>query len=161
MGMPLPDEEQNKQVPPGLADRIAILAAQATQQLTQQAQQQSQQEQAQQQMQDPIVQMQMQELQIKQGELQLKQQKQAIDAAAKADQLRIEESRIAAQKEIAAMQVGAQSAAKRDQLNRQMEADGMRMGIDAAKHKAQMAVQMAQRAAQRNQPSNKPKKERD
>ena len=161
MGMPLPDEEQNKQVPPGLADRIAILAAQATQQLTQQAQQQSQQEQAQQQMQDPIVQMQMQELQIKQGELQLKQQKQAIDAAAKADQIRIEEARIAAQKEIAAMQVGAQSAAKRDQLNRQMEADGMRMGIDAAKHKAQMAVQMAQRAAQRNQPSNKPKKERD
>ena len=161
MGMPLPTEEQNKQVPPGLADRIAILAAQATQQLTQQAQQQSQQEQAQQQMQDPIVQMQMQELQIKQGELQLKQQKQAIDAAAKADQIRIEEARIAAQKEIAAMQVGAQSAAKRDQLNRQMEADGMRMGIDAAKHKAQMAVQMAQRAAQRNQPSNKPKKERD
>ena len=161
MGMPLPDEEQNKQVPPGLADRIAMLAAQATQQLTQQAQQQAQQEQAQQQMQDPIVQMQMQELQIKQGELQLKQQKQAIDAAAKADQLRIEESRIAAQKEIAAMQVGAQSAAKRDQLNKQMEADGMRMGIDAAKHRAQMAVQQAQRAAQRNQPSNKPKKERD
>ena len=161
MGMPLPDEEQNKQVPSELADQIAMLAAQATQKLTQQAQQQAQQEQAQQQMQDPIVQMQMQELQIKQGELQLKQQKQAIDAAAKADQLRIEEARIAAQKEIAAMQVGAQSAAKRDQLNKQMEADGMRMGIDAAKHRAQMAVQQAQRAAQRNQPSNKPKKERD
>jgi len=161
MGMPLPDEEQNKQVPPGLADRIAMLAAQATQQLTQQAQQQAQQEQAQQQMQDPIVQMQMQELQIKQGELQLKQQKQAIDAATKADQLRIEEARIAAQKEIAAMQVGAQSAAKRDQLAKQQETEGMRMGIDAAKHRAQMAVQQAQRAAQRNQPSNKPKKERD
>jgi hypothetical protein len=105
--------------------------------------------------------MQMQELQIKQGELQLKQQKQQIDAAAKADQIRIEEARIAAQKEIAAMQVGATAAAKRDQLNRQQETEGMRMGIDAAKHKAQMAVQQAQRAAQRNQPSNKPKKERD
>lgn len=161
MGMPLPTEEQNKQVPPELADQIAMMAAQATQQLTQQAQQQAQQEQAQQQMQDPIVQMQMQELQIKQGELQLKQQKQAIDAAAKADQLRIEEARIAAQKEIAAMQVGAQSAAKRDQLNKQQETEGMRMGIDAAKHRAQLAVQQAQRAAQRNQPSNKPKKERD
>jgi len=159
MGMPLPTEEQNKQVPPELADQIAMMAAQATQQLTQQAQQQAQQEQAQQQMQDPIVQMQMQELQIKQGELQLKQQKQAIDAAAKADQLRIEESRIAAQKEIAAMQVGAQSAAKRDQLQRQQQTEGVRMGIDAAKHRAQMAVQQAQRAAQRNQPSNK--KERD
>ena len=161
MGTPLPTEEQNKQVSPELADRIAMMTAQASQQLTQQAQQQAQQQQAQQQMQDPIVQMQMQELQIKQGELQLKQQKQQIDAAAKADQIRIEEARIAAQKEIAAMQVGAQSAAKRDQLNKQMEADGMRMGIDAAKHKAQMAVQQAQRAAQRNQPSNKPKKERD
>jgi hypothetical protein len=160
MGMPLPNEEQNKQVSPELADRIAMMTAQASQQLTQQAQQQAQQQQAQQQMQDPIVQMQMQELQIKQGELQLKQQKQQIDAAAKADQIRIEEARIAAQKEIAAMQVGAQSAAKRDQLNKQMEADGMRMGIDAAKHRAQMAVQQAQRAAQKS-PSNKPKKERD
>jgi len=155
IGTPLPTEEQNKQVSPELADRIAMLTAQASQQLTQQAQQQAQQQQAQQQMQDPIVQMQMQELQIKQGELQLKQQKQQIDAAAKADQIRIEEARIAAQKEIAAMQVGAQSAAKRDQLNKKMESDGMRMGIDAAKHRAQMAVQQAQRAAQRNQPSNK------
>ena len=155
IGTPLPTEEQNKQVSPELADRIAMMTAQASQQLTQQAQQQAQQQQAQQQMQDPIVQMQMQELQIKQGELQLKQQKQKIDAAAKADQIRIEEARIAAQKEIAAMQVGAQSAAKKDQLNKQMEADGMRMGIDAAKHRAQIAVQQAQRAAQRNQPSNK------
>ena len=155
MGMPLPNEEQNKQVSPELADRIAMLTAQASQQLTQQAQQQAQQQQAQQQMQDPIVQMQMQELQIKQGELQLKQQKQALDAAAKADQIRIEESRIEAQKEIAAMQVGASAAAKRDQLNRQQETEGARMGVDIAKHRAQMSVQQAQRAAQRNQPSNK------
>jgi len=155
MGMPLPTEEQNKQVSPELADRIAMMTAQASQQLTQQAQQQAQQQQAQQQMQDPIVQMQMQELQIKQGELQLKQQKQQIDAAAKADQIRIEESRIEAQKEIAAMQVGAQSAAKKDQLEKQQHAEGVRMGIDAAKHRAQMAMQQAQRAAQRNQPSNK------
>jgi len=155
IGTPLPTEEQNKQVSPELADRIAMLTAQASQQLTQQAQQQAQQQQAQQQMQDPIVQMQMQELQIKQGELQLKQQKQQIDAAAKADQIRIEEARIAAQKEIAAMQVGAQAAASKDKLARQQETEGMRMGIDAAKHKAQIAVQQAQRAAQRNQPSNK------
>ena len=154
IGTPLPTEEQNKQVSPELADRIAMLTAQASQQLTQQAQQQAQQQQAQQQMQDPIVQMQMQELQIKQGELQLKQQKQQIDAAAKADQIRIEEARIEAQKEIAAMQVGAQSAAKRDQLNKQQHTEGVRMGIDAAKHRAQMAVQMAQRAAQK-QPSNR------
>jgi len=156
IGTPLPTEEQNKQVSPELADRIAMLTAQASQQLTQQAQQQAKQQAAQQQMQDPIVQMQMQELQIKQGELQLKQQKQQIDAAAKADQLEIEKERIAAQKEIAAMQVAANAAAKKDQLAKQQETEGARMGIDIAKHRAQMAVQQAQRAAQKS-PSNQKK----
>jgi hypothetical protein len=156
IGTPLPTEEQNKQVSPELADRIAMLTAQASQQLTQQAQQQAKQQAAQQQMQDPIVQMQMQELQIKQGELQLKQQKQQIDAAAKADQLEIEKERIAAQREIAAMQVAATAAAKKDQLAKQQETEGARMGIDIAKHRAQMAVQQAQRAAQKS-PSNQKK----
>ena len=156
IGTPLPTEEQNKQVSPELADRIAMLTAKASQQLTQQAQQQAQQQQNQQQMQDPIVQMQMQELQIKQGELQLKQQKQQIDAAAKADQLEIEKERIAAQKEIAAMQVAANAAAKKDQISRQQETEGARMGIDIAKHRAQMAVQQAQRSAQQKQ--QQPKK---
>jgi hypothetical protein len=154
MGMVLPgkDKETDKpqRVPQEMADEIAIKAAQASQMLLQQNQQQAQQQAAQQKMQDPIVQMQMQELQIKQGELQLKQQKQQIDAAAKADQIRVEESRIEAQKEIAAMQVGAQAAAARDKADKQQQADGLRMGIDAAKHKAQMAVQMAQRAKKEN-----------
>jgi hypothetical protein len=158
IGMPLPNEEQNKQVPPELADQIAMMVAQASQQLTQKAQQEQAQAQAQQQMQDPIIQMQMQELQLKQEDLKLKQQKQQIDAAAKADQIRIEEARIAAQKEIAAMQVGASSAAAKDKLSKQMEMEGVRMGIDAAKHRAQMAMQNAQRAAQRNQPSKKESK---
>ena len=162
MGMPLPpiaeDGHKEERIPPELADRIAIMAAQASQQLLQQNQQEAQQQQAQQQMQDPIVQMQMQELQIKQGELQLKQQKQQIDAATKADQLRIEEARIAAQKEIAAMQVAANAAAAKDKLDRQSEMEGTRMGIDVAKHKAQMAVQQAaQRSAQNI--SQKPKKD--
>jgi hypothetical protein len=168
MGMPLPpmaeDGQKEERIPPELADRIAVMAAQASQQLLQQNQQEAQQQQAQQQMQDPIVQMQMQELQIKQGELQLKQQKQAMEAAAKADQIRVEEARIAAQKEIAAMQVAANAAAAKDKLDRQSEIEGTRLGIDVAKHKAQMAVQQAaQRAAQNTgqkfqQP---PKKEKD
>jgi hypothetical protein len=158
MGMALPSEEQNKQVSPELADQIAMLAAKASQQLLQQAQQQAQQQEAQQKMQDPVVQMQMQELQLRQQDLQLKAQKQATDAAAKADQIRVEESRIAAQKEIAAMQVGATAAAARDKLSKQQQLEGTRMGIDIAKTKAQMAVQNAQRMAQRNQPQQPPKK---
>ena len=152
IGAPLPGEEQNKHMAPEMADQIAMATAKASQQLLQQAQQQASQQQAQQQMQDPVVQMQMQELQLKQQDLQLKAQKQAADMAAKADQIRIEESRIQAQKEIAAMQVGATAAAKKDQLDRQQQSEGLRMGIDAAKHKAQMAVQMAQRNSQKQSP---------
>ncbi len=155
MGMVLPSEEKQKHLTPEQADQIAMMAAQASQQLLQKNQAEAQQQQAQQQMQDPVVQMQMQELQLKQQELQLKQQKQQIDAAAKADQLRIEEERIAAQKEIAAMQVAATAAAAKDKMNRQAEIEGTRMGIDAAKHRAQMAMQKAQRAAQQQQPPKK------
>jgi hypothetical protein len=155
IGMPLPDEEKNKHMPKEMADQIAMATAQASQQLLQQAQQQAAQQQAQQQMQDPVVQMQMQELQLKKQDLELKAQKQQIDAAAKADQLEIEKSRIEAQMQIAAMQVSATAAAKRDQMDRQQQTEGVRMGIDAAKHKAQMAVQMAQRQAQQKQPPKK------
>jgi hypothetical protein len=156
MGMPLPTEEQNKQVPPELADQIAMMAAQASQQILQRDQQQAAQQAAQQQMQDPVVQMQQQELQLKQKDLELKEKKLQVEAVAKADQLEIEKERIAAQKEIAAMQVSATAAAARDKLNKQMEAEGVRMGIDAAKHRAQMANQQRQQAAQNNRP---PKKE--
>jgi hypothetical protein len=156
----LPGEDENKKVTPEMADQIAIAAAQATAQITQRDTQQAQQAATQQQMQDPVVQMQMQELQLRQQDLQMKAQKIQIDAAAKADQIRVEEARIEAQKEIAAMQVGASSAAAKDKLRQQMEAEGARMGIDVAKHRAQMATQQAQRAAQTKQPS-KPRKEND
>jgi len=158
MGMPLPTKEQNKQVAPELADKIAMMAAQASQQITQQAQQQAQQQASQQKMQDPVIQMQQQELQLRQQDLQLKAQKQAGDMAAKADQLRIEEARIAAQKEIAAMQVGATAAAARDKLNKNQQAEGVRMGIEVAKHKATLAMQQAQQSAQRQQFQQKPPK---
>jgi hypothetical protein len=143
MGMVLPSEENQKHLTTEQADQIAMMAAQASQQLLQQHQQEAQQAQAQQQLQDPVVQMQQQELQLKQQELQLKAQKQQIDAAAKADQLDIEKARISAQKEIAAMQVAANAAATKDKLARQQQTEGMRMGIDAAKHRAQMAMQKA------------------
>jgi len=156
VGLLLPTEEQGKNMAPEVAAQVAQLAAQASTRMTQQAQSMAAQQQAQQQAQDPIIQMQQQELQIKMQELQLKVQKQQIDAAAKADQLRIEESRIAAQKEIAAMQVGASAAAAKDKLQKSQLLEGTRIGADIAKHKAQMAIQMAgQRANQ------KPKRERD
>lgn len=149
------DEGAAPEVPKDMADQIAIAAAQATQQLVMGQQQAAAQQAAQQQMQDPVVQMQMQELKLKEQELQLKAQKQQIEAAEKDARLRVEQERIAAQKEIAAMQVAATSAAARDKLNKQTELEGVRIGVETAKHRAQMAMQRAQRAAQQ-QP--KPKK---
>jgi hypothetical protein len=153
MGMSLPPmqdkHEDHPPVPKDMADQIAIAAAQASQQLLQQNKQEAAQQSAQQKAMDPIVQMQQQELQLKMQEFQLKQQKQQIDAAAKADQLEIEKSRIEAQMQIAAMQVGATSAAKRDQLAKQQQTEGVRLGLDAAKHRAQLAVQAAQRGAKK------------
>jgi len=141
IGMPLPSEENNKHTPPEIADQIAVMVAQASQQLTQQAQQQAAQQQAQQQAMDPVLQMQQQELQLRMQDLQLKAQKQQIDAAAKADQLEIEKSRIQAQKDIAAMQVGANAAAAKDKADKHQQLEGLRLGIDIAKSKAQMASQ--------------------
>ena len=159
MGFSIPSEEANKRITPEQADQIAVMSAQAAQQILQRDQQEAQQQQVQQQMQDPIIQMQMQELQLRQQDLQLKAQKQAGEMAAKADQLRIEEARIAAQKEIAAMQVGAQSAQAKDKLEKHMELEGTRIGADIAKHKAQMASQQATaRQNQFNQQKAKPVK---
>lgn len=153
MGMALPPMEDKNgdkvRVDPEMADKIAMMAAQASQQLLQRDQAEAQQMAAQQQMQDPVVQMQMQELQLKQKDLELKAQKQQIEALAKADQIRIEEARIAAQKEIAAMQVAASAASARDKLAKSQELEGAKLGVEIAKQKAQMAMQTAQRAAQK------------
>ena len=160
LGMALPAKDKNnkpQQVSPEIADRIAMMAAQASQQLLQQAQQEAQQQQAQQTQQDPVVQMQQQELQIKQQELQLKAQKQQADAQAKQQQLAIEQARIAAQKEIAAMQVGATASAARDKLNKNQQLEGMRIGADMAKHKAQLGQQRMQQ--NQSQQFQQPKKD--
>jgi hypothetical protein len=137
MGVPLPTEDQNKKVDEAFANQLAVMASQAAQKLFKQHTDEAKQQQAQQQLQDPVVQMQQQELQLKMQELQLKQQKQQIEAAAKADQIRVEEARIEAQKEIAAMQVAANAAAKRDQLHKQQQLEGTRMGIELAKSRNQ------------------------
>ena len=46
------------------------------------------------------------------------------------------------------MQVGATAAAARDKLQKQQHTDGVKMGVDIAKHKAQMAQQQRQAVLQ-------------
>jgi hypothetical protein len=144
IGLQLPTDDQTKAMKPEMADQVAQLAAQAAQQLLQQHQATAAQQQAQQQAQDPIIQMQQQELQIKQQQLQLQAQKQQAEAQAKAQQLMIEQARIEAQKEIAAMQVGATAAAARDKLKQQTRLDATKLGVDMGKHKAQIRQQREQ-----------------
>jgi hypothetical protein len=143
-GIQLPEQttddydSHEENISPEQANQIAVMIAQASTQMAQQGQQQAAQQQAQQQMQDPIVQMQMQELQLKQQDLQLKAQKQQTEAQAKMQQLQLEASRIEAQKQIAAMQVGANAAAQKDKTHKQHELESTRLGVDIAKHKAEM-----------------------
>jgi hypothetical protein len=153
LGVTLPTEEQNKQMPPEVAAQVAQMSAQAAQRLLMMNQQQAAQEQAQQAAQDPIVQMQMQELQLKQQEIQRKVDKDRVDAQLKQQQLQVEQARIAAQEKIAGLQVGAKTTHAQSELRARMEVEGVKLGLQGAKQRQETA------RAQRPQPNQSPKKE--
>jgi hypothetical protein len=142
LGVSLPSEED--ELPEQMEKEISAMMAEAATQVLAQSQAMQAQQQAQQNAQDPVIQMQMQELQIKQGELELKKQKLAIDAAAKTDQLEIEQEKIAVQERIAGLQVGAKTAKDKADLEARQEEAGVRIGVDIAKSKAQLAQQSRQ-----------------
>ena len=153
LGVPLPESDNEEGMSPDMEREVASMMAMAATKLFQKNQAEAAQQQAQQVAQDPVVQMQQQELQLKGQELQLKQQKLAIDAAAQADKIRIEEERIAAQKEIAGMQVGAKVAKDKAELTARQEEAGVRIGVDMAKSKEQMQQQLRQAMIQRGNQS--------
>ncbi len=148
-GVPLPppdaEMDENTEV------AISRLAAAAAQKLLQKDQAEAAQQQAQQAAQDPLVQMQMKELEIKEKEVNLKAQKLAIDAAEKNDRVDIERERIAAQKEIAGLQVGAKMATDRANIDAKDQIEGLRMGVQIAKE-ASMADQQAQQPQEPEKP---------
>ena len=144
MGINIPysdDDDPDFHVTPEQEMEIARLAVPAAQNLLQQNQTAVAAQQAQQAAQDPIVQMQMKELQLKAQEIDIKQKKLAMDAAGKADQIEIEKMRIAAQKEIAGMQVGAKTASDKANLAAKQELEGMKLGNQIGNSKAQMNQQ--------------------
>ncbi len=136
LGVPLP--EMDRELPPEIEVEVSRMMAAAAGKLVQKDQAEMAQMQAQQAAMDPVVQMQQAELQLKAQELQLKQQKLVVEATEKADRIRIEEERIAAQKEIAGMQVGAKSAKDKADMDAKMELEGMRVGMQIAKDQAEM-----------------------
>jgi hypothetical protein len=144
LGIPLPGMDE--ELPAEVELEISRMMAMAAQKLLQKDSAEAQQQQAQQAAQDPVIQMQMQELQLKKEEVEIKKNKLQIDAATKADQLEIEKQRIAAQKEIAGMQVGAKAAKDKAELAARQEEAGVRMGIDVAKSHTQLQQQMRAKA---------------
>jgi len=130
-GVPLPPPNVDMDEDTELA--ISRLAAAAGQQLLQKNQAEAQQQQNQQMAQDPIVQMQMAEIEIKKKEVELKEKKLMIEAADKNDRIEIEEKRIAAQKEIAGLQVGAKVATDRANLSAKQQLEGLRVGVEIAR----------------------------
>jgi len=154
LGMPLPPMpepgEDAPRMDPMMAAQVAQMSAQAAQQLLQRNVQEAQAQQAAQQAADPLIQMQQEELAIKKAELARKQQKDIMDGAAKADQIEVEKERIAAQKEIAGMQVGAKVAKDKEELQSRNQLEGLRIGKDIARDRAQMAAQNRQKVQQPN-----------
>jgi len=110
-------------------------------------------QQAQQAQNDPVIQMQLKELQLKAQEIDIKQRKMQTDAAAKADQLELEKQRIASQKEIAGMQVGAKTKSDKESLLAKQQLEGMKLGAQIGQQKAQLEVQKSTQ----NQPKPKGK----
>ena len=136
-GVPLPPPDADMDENTELA--VSRLAAMAAQQLLQKNVAEAQQQQNQQMAQDPIVQMQMQELAIKQKEVEIKAQKLMIEAADKNDRIELEQQRIAAQKEIAGLQVGAKVATDKANLSAKQQLEGLRIGVEVAREATQMS----------------------
>ena len=137
MGVPLPPPNTDMDEDTEIA--VSRLSAMAAQQLLQKNQAEVQMQQNQQLAQDPLVQMQMAELQIKQKEVDLKEKKLMIEAAEKNDRIELEQERIAAQREIAGLQVGAKVATDKANLSAKQQEAGLRLGVEIAREVAQQA----------------------
>jgi hypothetical protein len=133
MGIPLPTGEEEEGIPRDMEIQVAAMAAQASDALLQRNQTEIAAQQAQQAAQDPVIQMQAKELQLKEDDVKRKKEKDLMDAAAKADQLAIEEERIASQERIAGLQVGAKVAKDKQQA----EQDELKLGIEMGQRAAQ------------------------
>jgi hypothetical protein len=139
LGMPLPPEDEK--LPPQVEIALSTMMAQAAQQVVAQSQQQAAMMQAHQQAQDPVIQMQQQELALRQEELKLKAQKIMLDASAMADKQELEQERVKGDLQLRAMKTQSDIEKDKAMLVAQQEREGVRMGIDIAKAKAQEAQQ--------------------
>jgi hypothetical protein len=152
LGMSLPP--QDEKLPAEIEFALSGMMAQAANQVLQTNKAQQAQQQSQQQSQDPLVQMQMQDQQMKMQDQQLKAQiaqqkaqletqklqlaaqKVMLDAAAKQDQIELEQQKLEGHLQLESMRVGAQINESKAKMTAQQEEAGIRLGIDVAKEKA-------------------------
>jgi hypothetical protein len=149
--------EDDRTLPPEIEVQLSQLAAQAAPKLLQQNTAAQQAQQAQQSAQDPLVQMQQQELAIKKQDAERKAKKDMMDAAAKADDLKLREQQEANRMEIEGTKLGIDIKKNQEQLKNNQETEGVRMGIDLAKHRQQLKTQQTQQAQQMRQQLMGPK----
>jgi len=142
--LPMPDDKLDPAVEVQISRLVAQAAPMVLQNSQGQAAQQAAAAQAQQNQQDPVIQMQMQELQLKMQELELKKQKLSIDAAAQADKLDLEKEKVSAQFELEGMKLGMKSKQDQERMTSDNEKEGVRIGADIAKTKADMALKRQQ-----------------
>lgn len=138
MGIQLPPE--GEKLPPEMEQAISRMAADAMLRVTDANKAEQARKEAEQAAQDPMVQIQQQELAIKgkqveqkDKEIEIKQQQAVADAAYKAEQIRLEEERLASTRELESMKLGAKIAESRDRLSNEQETTGLRAGIEIAK----------------------------
>ena len=87
--------------------------------------------------------MQQKELEIREKEAAIKDKKVTLDAAARADEIRLKEQDQTARQQLEGTKLGIQIAKDKDVADRDDKREGMRLGVDIAKHKAQMQTQSA------------------
>ena len=148
LGVPLPQSSEDEAMPPEMEREVSSMMALAAGKLLQKNQAEAAQQQAQQTAQDPVVQMQQKELELKEREVNIKEKKLEVDAAAQGEKAEIERERIAAQQMIAGLQVGAKAMQSQQDLDSKMEAEGVRLGMQAVKDRRE-----AERPAQKPNPS--------
>ena len=139
LGVALPDTED--EMPESMERDISKLMAQAATQVLAESKAVVAQQQAQQNAQDPVIQMQMQELQIQKQEADTKAKKVMVDAAAKADELALRKQEIQVKMQQEGLRIGAQTAKDKAQLAANQQLEGVRIGADVAFKKAQLAQQ--------------------
>ena len=142
LGVPLPDSKEG--LTPEIEYQLSQLLAQAAPQVLAQSQALVAQKQAQQNQEDPLIQMQQKELQIKEQEVQRKAMKDKVDAAARADEIRLKEEKMHGDQELAGTKLGIEIKRDKEKNEAAQESEGVRMGLDIAKHKATLLSQRPQ-----------------